>query len=148
MDASRLPLLYSAYAEYYDMIYQEYLEERVPRLIDFVVDVFREDSMRSVRDVLDLACGTGGPTMELANRGYRVLGVDVSGDMIRIAREKTRGKSLNVELRVCDMRSLNFKEEFDAATCLFTSISYNSSEEDMLKTLKGVHRALRPVGFS
>jgi len=146
MSNLRQPLLYTEYAKYYDMIYKEYLEIRVPKLVDFIVKVFKEDSRRRVVDVLDIACGTGGPTIELARRGYKVLGVDISEQMIRIAREKAQDEGLPVKFGVCDMRNLNFKEEFDAATCLFTSISYNASKDDMLKTLRGVYKALRPGG--
>ena len=44
------------------------------------------------------------------------------------------------------MRRLWFEEEFDAATCFFTSINYNLSDEDMLATLRGVYQSLKPGG--
>jgi len=61
-------VLYSVLAGYYDVIYQDYLTSVVPRLVDFVEEVFKRDAGRPVKEVLDLACGTGGPTLELAKK--------------------------------------------------------------------------------
>ncbi len=138
--------LYREYAEYYDVIYREYLEKQVPRIAGFVEEVFRGDAERVVKRVLDLACGTGGPTLELAGRGYRVIGIDASSDMLRIARRKAAQLGLDAEFVEGDMRRLWFEEEFDAATCFFTSINYNLSDDDVLATLRGVYRSLRPGG--
>ncbi len=138
--------LYTRYARYYDVIYREYLVEKVPKIIDFVEEVFKRDAERNVRDVLDIACGTGGPTIELARRGYRVLGLDISSEMIEIAQRKARESSVQVDFRVGDMRRLDFNEEFDAVTCFFSSLEYNLSDEDILSTLNGVYESLRKGG--
>jgi len=54
-------VLYTVLARYYDVIYRDYLVKVVSRFVDFVEGVFRRDGGRVVRDVLDVACGTGGP---------------------------------------------------------------------------------------
>ncbi len=138
--------LYTTYAKYYDIIYKAYLERGVPRIIDFVEEVFRRDAEIEVRSVLDIACGTGGPTIELARRGYRVVGLDISEEMIRIAREKARRSGASAEFIVGDMREINFVEEFDAVTCFFTSINYILEDEGMERLFLGVHRCLRRGG--
>ena len=142
----QLPPLYSEYARYYDVVYWEYLEKRVPRLIDFAMRVFEREAEREVKDVLDIACGTGGPTIELAKRGFNVMGVDVSPAMIEIARRKAAEAGVDVRFEVMDMRRLKFEEEFDAVTCFFTSINYNVEEGDLERTMKGVYKALRRGG--
>lgn len=141
-----LPPLYSGYARYYDVIYAEYLRRVVPRLVDFAVEVLRREAEREVRDVLDVACGTGGPTLELARRGFRVVGVDVSPAMVEIARRKAAEAGVDARFEVVDMRELEYEEEFDAATCFFTSINYNVTDGDLERTLRGVYRALRRGG--
>ncbi|RLF22350.1 MAG: class I SAM-dependent methyltransferase [Thermoprotei archaeon] len=141
-----IPPLYSKYARYYDIIYKRYLEERVPRIIDFVVEIFKMDAEREVRDVLDVACGTGGPTLELARRGFNVVGIDISPYMIEIAKEKARRMNLDVKFEVGDMRNLKFESEFDAVTCFFTSINYNMTDDDMTKAMKSFYRCLRKGG--
>jgi len=63
--------LYTKYARYY-------LVREVPKIIDFVERVFKQEAGREVKEILNIACGTGGPTIELARRGYRVVGLDAS----------------------------------------------------------------------
>jgi 2-polyprenyl-3-methyl-5-hydroxy-6-metoxy-1,4-benzoquinol methylase len=87
-------LLYTELARYHDAIYREYLEHVVPRLVDAVDGVFRGYAGRSVREVLDAAYGTGGPTIELAKRGYAVRGVDLHREVVKVAREKARRAGL------------------------------------------------------
>ena len=90
--------------------------ERVPKIVDFVEEVFKRDAERDVGDVLDIAYGTGGSTIELAQRGYRVLGLDISSEMIEIAQEKAKKNGIQADFRLGDMRGLNFSKEFDSAT--------------------------------
>jgi len=140
--------IYREYARLYDVIYHSYLEKTVPRVIDFVEHVFKAEAGREVRDVLDIACGTGGPTLELARRGYHVVGLDVSEEMIRIASRKAEEHGIgNVEFLVGDMRKLEFREEFDAVTCFFTSINYVVDDRDIMDVFNGVYRSLRPGGL-
>ncbi|WP_048148035.1 class I SAM-dependent methyltransferase [Palaeococcus ferrophilus] len=136
--------LYTALAEYYDAIYRG-RAERVKEEIDFVEEIFREDAGRRVSRVLDLACGTGIPTLELAERGYDVVGLDLHGEMLRIARRKAEGRGLSVEFLQGDALSINFEDEFDAVTMFFSSITY--FDESAIKQLfNSVKRALRPGG--
>lgn len=90
--------------------------ERVPKIVDFVEEVFKRDAERDVGDVLDVAYGMGGSTIELAQRGYRVLGLDVSSEMIEMAREEAKKNGVRVDFKLGAMRGLNFNEEFDAVT--------------------------------
>lgn len=138
--------LYTKYARYYDVIYRDYLIQKVPKIIDFVERVFRQEAEREVKEILDIACGTGGPTIELARRGYRVVGLDASPQMLEIAREKAKKMRIDVVFKLGDMRKLDFNEEFDAVTCFFSSLGYNLSDEDIMNTLKGVYNSLRKGG--
>ncbi len=120
----------------------------MPKIIDFVEHVFSTDAERQVEKILDLACGTGGPTLELARRGYIVVGVDLSEEMIQIARNKAekQGLSNNVSFIVQDMTKIDYREEFDAVTLFFTSINYVLSDDDIQELFKRVYRALKPGG--
>src|SRR5215475_2539565 len=60
--------------------------------------------------ILDLGCGTGVLSAEIAGRGAQVLGIDRSSEMI----EQARSKFPALKFEVMDARQLNFKEEFDA----------------------------------
>lgn len=92
--------------------------------------------------VLDLACGSGQQTVELARRGYRVLGIDPSSAPSRPA----HAERLNVHFLKCDVRAIAYRAEFDAVVSLSASFGRLPGERDDLKTLEAVKRSLKPGG--
>ncbi|BAD85462.1 SAM-dependent methyltransferase, UbiE/COQ5 family [Thermococcus kodakarensis KOD1] len=136
--------LYTVLAEYYDTIYKS-RAERVKEEIDFVEEIFREDAKREVKRVLDLACGTGIPTLELAERGYEVLGLDLHEEMLRVARRKAEARGLNVKFIRGNALDISFEEEFDAVTMFFSSIMY-FDDSAIRELFNSVRRTLRPGG--
>jgi SAM-dependent methyltransferase len=96
--------------------------------------------------VLDLACGGGRQTLELARRGYRVLGVDSLDAPIAEARQAAKAERLNVHFLKCDIRQISYRAEFDAVVNLFTSFGYFPGERDDLKALDSVRKSLKPRG--
>ncbi|AIU70500.1 SAM-dependent methyltransferase [Thermococcus eurythermalis] len=136
--------LYTVLAEYYDAIYRRRVE-RVSREIDFVEELFQKEAEREVKKVLDLACGTGIPTLELARRGYQVIGLDLHEEMLAVARRKAGAEGLNIEFVQEDALEIGFEEEFDAVTMFFSSIMYfdDSTIQELFNSVK---RAIRPGG--
>ena len=99
--------------------------------------------------MLDVACGTGGPTLELVRRGYKVVGADLHEEMLEVAREKARREGFDVRFVECDARELSKvfgPGSFDAVTMFFTSIAYMVEWEDLIKLLKSVLHVLREGG--
>ena len=94
--------------------------------------------------VLDLCCGTGRHSLELAAGGCRVVGVDASEPYLRRAAREARRRRLDASFLLGDMRRLAFRAEFDAAFNFFTSFGYFPKASDDLRVLRGVLRALRP----
>jgi SAM-dependent methyltransferase len=133
--------LYSELVKYYDRIYwwKGYDKE-----VDFLVEVLKKYDVRG-RQVLEVACGTGSHTKILVARGYEVTGVDISDDMLKIARRKVKGR---VKFVRGDMRDLDaaIHGEYDAATCLFSAISYNLTISDLKRTIQGLYDHLRERG--
>ena len=136
--------LYTVLAEYYDAIYRR-RAERVGEEMDFVEEIFRKDAEREVKRILDLACGTGIPTLELARRGYGVVGLDLHGEMLAVARKKAEGEGLKVEFVQGNALEIDFEEEFDAVTMFFSSIMYfdDSAIQELFNSVK---RAPKPGG--
>lgn len=94
--------------------------------------------------VLDLACGTGTIAVELARRGYRVIGLDISEEMLAVADAKAREAGVEVFFTCQDLRAFRLPEEADAAVCLFDSLNYLTSPKELGEALECVARALRP----
>lgn len=109
--------------------------------VDFAVRVLR---LASGARVLDVPCGFGRHSAELARRGYAAVGVDLSPYMLREARRAYRQGS-HLRFIQEDMRRLAYRAEFDAVVCLFTSFGYFTERENVA-TLERMARALRPGG--
>ena len=85
------------------------------------------------RIVLDVACGTGNVSELMADKGYEVIGVDISADMIEAAQSK-RGE---VEYHVQDMAEMDVGRKFDLAISLFDSLNYVT---DVARLAEGIRR--------
>jgi SAM-dependent methyltransferase len=96
--------------------------------------------------VLDIPCGHGRHSVELARRGMRVVGVDLSAEPLELARSAARAAGVELDLRRVDMREIEFRDEFDAALNLWTSFGYFETEAEDRLVLDRVLRALRPGG--
>ena len=109
--------------------------------------VFLEEALglRPGSRVLDVPCGHGRISIELAARGARVSGIDISGEAIAFAREDAAARGLDVGFEVRDMRDLPFEAELDAAFCFGNSFGYLDDAGNAL-FLERVARALRPGG--
>lgn len=99
---------------------------------------------RKPETVVDLACGTGTMAKMLAQQGFRVIGVDISEDMLAVAEEKSRG--LDVRYLHQDMRALTLSEPVDTVVCFFDSINYLLEEEDVVRTFEQVFAQLEEGG--
>ncbi|MHB0975997.1 MAG: class I SAM-dependent methyltransferase [Candidatus Aquicultorales bacterium] len=97
--------------------------------------------------LLDLCCGYGRHAIPLAERGFQVVGVDISKEMLETAMANLpEGKRLDVSFVEADMRDLPFEPEFDAAMNLFTSFGYFENEMDDFGVLEQVAKSLKTGG--
>jgi len=130
--------------EWLDEIALNIPEERTRKEVDFVLE--RLELEQGAR-VLDVACGHGRHSLELARRGFRVTGVDLSPRSIELAREAAASEGLDATFVERDARELDFYAEFDASINLFTSVlGYFDEEADNRRVVEAVARALRPGG--
>ncbi len=120
---------YRAWADYFEKCFEKYLQNK-PEL------------------VLDLACGTGSMTMELARRGYDMIGVDGSECMLSVAYSRAYGENISGILYLNqDMRQFELYGTVGAVSCCLDSINYLISEEDIGQCFKCVHNYLDPGGL-
>lgn len=116
----------------------------IKREADFLEKVFRTLGTIEVQSVLDLACGTGRFTIELARRGYASAGLDASRDMLGYARERAGAEGVPVELFLKDMSDFALFRTFDAAICMTGSLPYLTTLDAVLSHLRHVGEHLKP----
>ena len=100
------------------------------------------------KTVLDLACGTGSLTHELALRGYEMIGVDLSAEMLAEAAEKNRGVGPIEPIFLCQsMDKLDLYGTIDACVCCLDSVNYVTRPQQLQKAFERVHLFLMPGGL-
>ena len=97
--------------------------------------------------VLDLCCGPGRHSVEFAQRGFHVTGVDRTPFLLNRAREHATQAGASVEWVMEDMRRFMRPDAFDLACSLFTSFGYFKNEQDDLTVLRNIHRSLKETGI-
>ncbi len=96
--------------------------------------------------VLDLCCGPGRHSLELARCGFSVVGVDRTQTYLDQARKQAKTDGLDVEFIQEDMRRFCRPNAFDAVINLFTSFGYFEDEKDDKLVIKNMHRSLKDGG--
>jgi ubiquinone/menaquinone biosynthesis C-methylase UbiE len=136
-------LPYTSFAAAYDrmMANVDYV-----RWANYVQKLFAHYNVRPKR-VLDMACGTGSTTILLAEKGYQMSGTDRALEMLLSARDKANEKGVPIHLWQQDMRHLAVAKPYDAVLCLYDSINYITTEEEMKQVFTRVSEALVPQGM-
>ncbi len=120
---------YKAWADYFETCFLKYLCKK-PELI------------------LDLACGTGSMTLELAGRGYDMIGADGSEAMLSVAMDNAYDRNISGVLFIRqDMRNFELYGTVGAITSCLDSINYLTTDEDIVKCFRCVHNYLDPDGL-
>ena len=128
-------------------LYDELMRDaEYTRRADFVEKLMRRAG-REVRTVLDLACGTGTMTGLLARRGYELISVDASEDMLMEAREKAQGAGGVPPLFLHQsMPRLDLNDTVDAAMCCLDSLNYLTDARDVRRTFERLRLFISPGG--
>ena len=134
------------YADAYDDLYKDknYTEEC--RLIDRLLQSYGNGTVRSV---LDLGCGTGNHVLPLAEKGYKLVGVDRSARMLDAARQKLSNQRLSGQTVFYegDIRSFRVEQSFDASLMMFAVLGYQLENRDVLAALRTARRHVESGGI-
>jgi ubiquinone/menaquinone biosynthesis C-methylase UbiE len=99
--------------------------------------------------LIDLGCGTGRLSLRMAEHSYPVLGVDLSEEMLRVARAKAAALSLQIHFLKANLVELNVLADasFDHAACLFSTLGMIVGSAERRRAIGHVYRLLRPGGI-
>jgi ubiquinone/menaquinone biosynthesis C-methylase UbiE len=136
--------VFKKYADFYDSLYEakNYQQE-----CNFVKHVFKTYSEKKVNTILELGCGTGSHALLFADMGYAVTGVDISENMLEIARKKVLDQKKRITFMQQDIRHLDLTQKFDAAVAMFAVMGYQTTNQDFEDTLTSVRRHLDTGGL-
>ncbi len=127
--------------KYYHILYKsrDYFEAEF-----FIKNLVEKINLQPEQSVLDLACGSGRHSIYLNKLGLDVVGVDLSPEMIKEAKQHENDR---LHFFTHDMREPIKNCQFDAILNLFTSIGYFEDRNDNIKMLKSIHSYLKETGI-
>ena len=126
-------------------VYDRLINQDYSAIADKIEDIFRRNGVKPEL-VLDLACGTGSLTVELAKRGYDMIGIDMSEEMLSVAYEKA-SEYPDVRFLCQDMTEFELYGTVDAIVCTLDAVNYITDKRDLKRLFKIVHNYLNPGGL-
>jgi 2-polyprenyl-3-methyl-5-hydroxy-6-metoxy-1,4-benzoquinol methylase len=135
---------YYAHLGFYEE--RTYAETVNRRELDFLEFAFRAHAVHEVRDVLDVACGSGRHVLGLAHRGYKCTGQDYTPEQVQTAKARAKREGVSVKLLQGDATKLKYESEFDAVLAL-RILFLLPDDDSVLTCLRQVHHALKSGGI-
>lgn len=134
---------YGRFAHVYDFLMSE-----VPydKWINLFISKKEQYNINGLK-VLDVACGTGEFSVRLAQKGYTVTGIDLSDEMLVIAKEKADQSGVSIPFYQQNMIELETGEQFDSIVIFCDSLNYLHAESDVQSTFQRVYEQLKPGGL-
>lgn len=126
-------------------VYDKLIGQDYEAWADCVEQLFKKSGV-SPKLVLDLGCGTGSITNILAKRGYDMIGVDLSYDMLGLAKQKADEEGLDVLYLCQDIRSFELYGTVDAVICTLDVLNYITDKDELSSVFALVKNYLNPGG--
>lgn len=135
--------VYGDFAFYYDRLMRDV---DYSMWADYVTEIFRRHG-REPELAADLGCGTGSFCLEMAGRGFDMIGIDASAEMLGIAKQKAVSAGADILFLNQDMTSFELYGTVGAITCLMDSINYVTYKNDLKRMFRLVKNYLDPGGL-
>lgn len=111
--------------------------------IDRLIKLHRAGS----KSLLDLACGTGNVTSRLYKKGYQVMGLDLSEEMLMIAQDKAYERNHRIQYLCQDMTRFKIHKKVDVMTCICDGLNYIATQEALSKVFESAAAHLNESGL-
>jgi SAM-dependent methyltransferase len=125
-------------------LFRDSVLDSAPEQVDRILE---KTGLTGGEEVLDLCCGPGRHSLELASRGYRVTGVDRTALYLDRLSRTAAESGLSIELVNSDMREFIRENSFDLVLSMYTSFGYFRDIEDDLRVATNVYASLREGGY-
>ncbi|MCT4565894.1 MAG: class I SAM-dependent methyltransferase [Maledivibacter sp.] len=134
---------YSGFAQVYDFLMEDVDYDG---WVDYIEKTYHKEGIKP-HTILELACGTGNITNRLAKKGYDIIGVDISSEMLTFAKDKAQDMGINVKYLNQDMKELDYNKSIDSVLCLCDGVNYILDESDLLEVFQRVYSLLKKDGL-
>lgn len=134
---------YQTFAYLYDELTQNVEYEK---RCDYILSFFEKNGIKS-GTVLDLACGTGSMSIPFMKKGYNIIGLDYSEEMLEIASNRLSEVGNNFSLLKAKMQEFELSEKADACICCLDSINHLNNIDDVQATFKNIYDSLNNNGL-
>lgn len=128
----------------YMYVYRSHNEQDAQKLVHLILDNI---NLPLHSDILDLACGTGRHSILFAQKNYRVTAVDLSRNLLSIARKATEESNVNINFIRSDLRQFSICTRFQLVINLFTSFGYFETDEENYKIITTAYNQLNNSGY-
>jgi SAM-dependent methyltransferase len=120
-------------SKYYDLLYQDkdYVKE-----VNFIENIFK--NAQQPKTILEIGCGTGNYSKILMERGYKITGVDISENMLSVAKQKCACNFIKG-----DIRDFVINSKFDACIAMFAVMGYVTKNFDIVRAMKNIRSHLQ-----
>lgn len=132
------------YAYYYNAFYKD---KDYKKEAEVTEHLFKKWGDEKQHYILNLGCGTGRHDIEFAKMGYCVTGVDLSPQMIEVAKRNNDQKEFAVDYEVADVRNYPAKRKYDVVVSLFHVMSYQNTNKDIIDAFCTAAKAVREGGI-
>lgn len=113
---------------------------------DHIEEIFKYNNV-SPNNILELACGTGNITIEMAKRGYDIVGLDISDEMLEVAYMKTVERGRDIRYISQDMTELDYSRKTDCVLCMCDGFNYITDKNSLKIVFEKVYELLDKNGI-
>jgi len=131
------------YSQYYDLLYRD---KNYSGEVDYIIKLIKENS-NEAKTLLDMGSGTGKHAELFCNNGYIVHGIDLSEDMLKIAKNRIKDKEDKLSFSHSKIQELDLNKKFDVVVSLFHVMCYLNSNNELIKAFEVAKNHLKKDGI-
>ena len=115
--------------------------------VKYIEDIIKKEDV-NVQNILELACGTGNMTIPLTKKNYDIAGIDISEEMLSVAKEKAEKEGVELVLLQQDIAELDFDiTNLDCVLCACDGFNYITYDDDLENVFSKTHELLKEDGI-